>query len=121
QFHEFAGQISARTSLGPLTIAPRLPARPGAAREVGEHLVQVAETGPAGRAPDLVGPEELTLAEMIRRQYAHDGTSRRALDARFAGACGRGLASGALRGDPAGAVIGETTFAQRLEQEHRAG
>ena len=121
QFHEFAGQISARTSLGPFTIAPRLLARPVAAREVGEHLVQVAEAGPAGRAPDLIGPDELTLAEMIRRQYAHDGTSRRVLEMRFPGAYGRGLASTALRGDPSGAVIGEMTFAQWLGQEHRAG
>src|SRR5699024_110428 len=52
QFHEFAEQISDRTSLGPLTIAPRMPTRPVAAREVGEHLIRVAEADPAGRAPD---------------------------------------------------------------------
>ena len=121
QFHEFAAQISARTSLGPLTIAPRLLARPVAAREVGEHLLRVAETDPAGRAPDLIGPEEHTLADMIRRMYAHDGTSRRVLEMRLPGAYGRGIASGALRGDPGSAQIGTTTFAQWLAQEHRAG
>jgi len=52
---------------------------------------------------------ERTLASMIRRLCEHDGTY------------GRGLASTALRGDPSGAVIGEMTFAQWLEQEHRAG
>src|SRR5699024_307735 len=88
QFHEFAAQISARTSLGPLTIAPRLQARPVAAREVGEHLLRVAETDPAGRAPDLIGPEEHTLADMIRRMYAHDGTSRRVLEMPRPGAYG---------------------------------
>ncbi|HLS32949.1 MAG TPA: NAD(P)H-binding protein [Brevibacterium sp.] len=121
QFHEFAEQISARTSLGPLTIAPRLLARPVAAREVGEHLLRVAETDPAGRAPDLVGPEEHTLADMIRRMYAYDGTSRRVLEMQFPGAYGRGIASGALRGDPDSAELGTTTFAQWLAQEHRAG
>ncbi|ACU84385.1 predicted nucleoside-diphosphate sugar epimerase [Brachybacterium faecium DSM 4810] len=121
QFHEFAAQISAHTSLGPLTIAPRLLARPVAAREVGEHLLRVAETDPAGRAPDLIGPEEHTLADMIRRMYAHDGTSRRVLEMRLPGAYGRGIASGALRGDPGSAQIGTTTFAQWLAQEHRAG
>ena len=121
QFHEFAGQISARASLGPLTLAPRLQARPVAAREVGEHLLRVAETDPAGRAPDLIGPEEHTLADMIRRMYAHDGTSRRVLEMRLPGAYGRGIASGALRGDPGSAQIGTTTFAQWLAQEHRAG
>lgn len=121
QFHEFAEQISARASLGPLTIAPRLLARPVAAREVGEHLITVAEAAPAGRAQDLIGPEVHTLADMIRRLYAHDGISRRVLEARFPGAYGRGLASGALRGDPNSAVVGEMTFAQWLEREHRAG
>ncbi|GAA4528894.1 NAD(P)H-binding protein [Brachybacterium paraconglomeratum] len=121
QFHEFAEQMSARTSLGPLTIAPRLLARPVAAREVGEHLIRTAEAAPTGRAQDLIGPEEHTLADMIRRLSAHDGTSRRVLEARFPGAYGRGLASGALRGDPADALVGEMTFAQWLQEEHRAG
>lgn len=58
---------------------------------------------------------------MIRRMYAHDGTSRRVLEALFPGAYGRGIASGALRGDPAGALVGTMTFAQWLEREHRAG
>src|SRR5699024_11850648 len=114
-------KIYSLTSLGPHTSATRLLARPDAAREVGYQLVQVAEAGSAGRAPHLIGPDELTLAEMIRLQYAHDGTSRRVLEMRFPGAYGRGLASTALRGDPSGAVIGEMTFAQWLGQEHRAG
>lgn len=49
---------------------------------------------------------------MIRRLSAHDGTSRRVLELRFPGAYGRGLASGALRGDPADALVGEMTFTQ---------
>ena len=121
QFHEFAEQMSARASLGPFTIAPRLLARPVAAREVGEHLVRVAEAAPAGRARDLVGPEEHTLADMIRRLYAHDGSPRRVLEMRFPGAYGRGLASGSLRGDPTSDLVGETTFAQWLERDQRAG
>ena len=121
QFHEFAGQVTALTTLGPLTPAPRLLARPVAAREVGEHLVDIAEDGPARRAPDLVGPREDTLAAMIRRQYAHDGISRRVLELRMPGTYGRGIASGALRGDPATARIGEMTFDQWLDSEdHRA-
>jgi len=117
QFHEFAAQISARTTIGPLTIAPRMPTRPVAAREVGEHLVRIAEADPAGRAPDLVGPEDHALADMIRRMYAYDGTSRRVLEMRFPGAYGRGIASGALRGDPANALVGKMTFTQWLESD----
>jgi uncharacterized protein YbjT (DUF2867 family) len=119
QFHEFAGQIIAQTTFGPLTLAPRMLSRPVAAREVGEHLVDIAEDGPAGRAADLVGPEEITLAAMIRRQYAHDGVSRRVLELRLPGTYWRGLASGALRGDPRAARIGEMTFDQWLDSEDR--
>lgn len=121
QFHEFAGQIIAQTTLGPLTLAPRMLSRPVAAREVGHHLVDLAEYGPSRRAPDLIGPEETTLAAMIRRQYAHDGISRRVLELRLPGTYWRGLASGALRGDPATARIGEMTFAQWLGSKDRRG
>jgi len=121
QFHEFAGQVITLTTLGPLTLAPRLLARPVAAREVGEHLVDIAEDGPARRAPDLVGPQEETLAEMIRRQYAHDGISRRVVELRLPGTYGRGIASGALRGDPETARIGTMTFDEWLGSEDRRG
>lgn len=121
QFHEFAGQIIAQTTLGPLTLAPRMLSRPVAAREVGHHLVDLAEDGPARRAPDLIGPEEETLTGMIRRQYAHDGISRRVLKLRLPGTYWRGLASGALRGDPATARIGATTFEEWLDSEDHRG
>jgi uncharacterized protein YbjT (DUF2867 family) len=112
QFHEFAEQIAAQTTMGPLTIAPRTLTRPVAAREVGAHLVAVAEAGPVGRARDLVGPRDEVLADMIRRMYAHDGTRRGVLEVRFPGAYGRGLASGKLRGE--NALQSSTTFDEWL-------
>ncbi|WP_261166160.1 SDR family oxidoreductase [Microbacterium sp. Marseille-Q6965] len=122
QFHEFAEQIASQTTFGPITLAPRTLSRPVAASEVGAHLVDVAESGPAGRAPDLVGPRDDTLAGMIRRMYAHDGVSRRVLDIRFPGTYGAGLASGVLRGGGGGGArrIGETTFDEWLAIRHRS-
>lgn len=96
QFHEFAGQLLALG--GPVALIPRTLTRPVAAREVGEHLVAVAEAGPSGRATDLVGPRDESLADVARRQLAFDGSRRRMLSLRLPGAYGRGLASGALRG-----------------------
>ncbi|MBW0253907.1 SDR family oxidoreductase [Cellulomonas sp. PS-H5] len=118
QFHEFAGQIVARASLGPVTLAPRTLTRPVAAAEVAEHLVRVAEGGPVGRAPDLVGPADDTLAGMIRRQSTHDGTGRRVLEVRLPGGYGAGLASGALRGGP-DALRGRLTFDDWLRSPTR--
>jgi len=120
QFHEFAGQIVARASLGPVTLAPRTLTRPVAAAEVAEHLVAVAENGPVGRAPDLVGPADDTLAAMIRRLSAHEGTRRRVLEVRLPGRYGAGLASGALRGGP-DAVRGRLSFDDWLRSAVRAG
>lgn len=97
QFHEFAGQLLAGMK-GPVAVVPKLLCRPVAAREVGEHLVEVAEGPPLGRATDLVGPRKEILADMARRQLAHDRIRRKVLEVRFPGAYGRGLASGSLRG-----------------------
>lgn len=117
QFHEFHGQVAALTSLGPVALVPRVLCRPVAAREVGDYLVELAAGEPVGRAPDLIGPEEDTVAAMLRRQSAHDGTARRVLEVTLPGAYGRGLASGALRGVPEISRIGQETFAQWLESD----
>ena len=66
QFHEFAEQIYERAKIGPFHVAPRMRTQPIAAREVGAHLVSLAEAEPAGRARDLAGPREESLVEMVR-------------------------------------------------------
>ncbi|WP_127819911.1 SDR family oxidoreductase [Microbacterium sp. CPCC 204701] len=110
QFHEFAQQIASQTTVGPVTVVPRTLTRPVAASDVGSHLIDVVESGASGRARDLIGPQNATLADMVRRMYAHDGTSRRVLDIRFPGSYGAGLASGALRGDEGSARIAGLSF-----------
>lgn len=115
QFHEFAEQIAAQTTFGPFTLVPRTRTRPVAAEDVGEHLVAVAEGGAIGRAVDLVGPADTTLASMVRRLYARRRISKRIIDFRFPGAYGRGLASGALRGDGHEHITATTTFDAWLE------
>ncbi len=117
QFHEFAEQIAAQTTIGPVTLAPTTLTRPVAAREVGEHLVRIAEGAPAGRVADLVGPRDEVLADMIRRMYRHDGIRRAVVQVRFPGAYGRGLASGELRGDVS-RTTATTTFEQWLAADH---
>lgn len=98
QFHEFAEQMVERASLGRFTFVPTAPIRPVAAREVGSHLVRLAEAGPAGRSRDLTGPRDERLADMVRRMSAFDGVRRRVLEFPLPGAFGRTTASGALRG-----------------------
>lgn len=66
QFHEFAGQILDALSVAGVHLAPKLPTKPVAAREVAERLVALAEQGPSGRVADLAGPREEQLDRMIR-------------------------------------------------------
>jgi uncharacterized protein YbjT (DUF2867 family) len=113
QFHEFAEQMVARTSLGRVTLIPVAPIRPVAAREVGARLVELAEAGPAGRARDLTGPRDERLAEMVRRMSAFDGERRRVLELSLPGTFGRATASGVLRGADA-ATRGRITFEEWL-------
>ncbi|WP_091228209.1 SDR family oxidoreductase [Microbacterium sp. 3J1] len=117
QFHEFAGQLLAQQR-GPVAVLPKLLMRPVAAREVGEHLVRVAEAGAVGRAQDLVGPRDEVLVDVARRQLAFEGARRRVLGVRLPGAYGRGLASGSLRGGP-DALRAATTFDEWLRSEDR--
>lgn len=66
QFHEFAAQMFARAKAGPLHLAPRARTQPVAAREVAEQLVTLATGDARGRVPDLAGPREEQLADMVR-------------------------------------------------------
>ncbi|MFB4349944.1 SDR family oxidoreductase [Microbacterium sp. CR_7] len=118
QFHEFAGQVMSGMT-GPIAVVPKLLMRPVAAREVGAHLVRVAEGGAVERARDLVGPRDEVLVDVARRQLAFEGRRRAVLEVRLPGAYGRGLASGSLRGD-AGALRGRITFDEWLRSvDHR--
>lgn len=120
QFHEFAGQLLSGMS-GPVAVMPKVLMRPVAAREVGAHLVRVAEGGAVGRARDLVGPRDEVLLDLARRQLAFDGVRRRVIGVRLPGAYGKGLASGSLRGG-ADALQGVATFDEWLRsRDHVRG
>ena len=113
---EFAGQLLSGMK-GPVAVIPKALMRPVAAREVGEHLVRVAESGPVTRATDLVGPRNEVLADLARRQLSFDGSRRVVLEVRIPGAYGSGLASGALRGSE-DALVASITFDEWLRGDH---
>ncbi|MCR2783666.1 MULTISPECIES: SDR family oxidoreductase [unclassified Microbacterium] len=66
QFHDFAAQMFTQARVGPLRFAPRMRTQPVAIGEVAARLVDLAEAAPAGRATDLAGPREESLAAMVR-------------------------------------------------------
>lgn len=96
QFHEFAGQIRAQMSFGPVSIIPKMVSQPIAAREVAERLIDLAEQSPAGRVADLGGPREERMAEMVRRDARAVGARGLVLEIPIPGAYGRAMRDGTL-------------------------
>lgn len=95
QFHEFAGQLIS-SSPGPVVLVPRMRCRPVAAAEVAAALVDLA-VGPAvGMAPELAGPREEEMAELVRWVVQVRGPHRRVVTVPIPGATGRALRGGAL-------------------------
>ncbi|WP_134741029.1 NAD(P)H-binding protein [Nocardioides sp. 503] len=92
QFHEFAEQALHFMRVGPFSLVPRMLSQPVAAREVAEALMALAEGEPAGRAPELAGPERLQVVDLARRV----ARGRRVVPVRVPGAAGRAMRSGAL-------------------------
>lgn len=74
-FHEFAAAIYDKVHLGPLHLAPRMRTQPVGGTEIASTLIDLAESAPAGRVPDLAGPCEENLVEMVR-DYARSRGSR---------------------------------------------
>lgn len=110
QFHEFAGQVLARSRLGPLRLVPRMRVQPVAAAEVGAALAELAAAPHAvGRVPDLAGPEVHDLPDLARRLLQARRQSGRVVGIRPPGEVGRQLAGDGLLPD-AGARLGTTTF-----------
>jgi uncharacterized protein YbjT (DUF2867 family) len=113
QFHEFAEQIYARAKIGPFHVAPRMRTQPIAAREVAEHLVTLAEAGPAGRVAELAGPREESLVEMVRGFARAKGFRAWIPGIPLPGAGGRAQRDGSLL-PGSSAVLGTQTYAEWL-------
>lgn len=118
QFHEFPGQLLARLK-GPIVLAPRMRSATVAAREVAEHLVDLATGAPRGRAPDLSGPEVHEMPDLMRQVLASQGRRKPMIRVRLPGAAGRAMATGGLLPVEPGSV-GKQTFAEWLENAHSA-
>jgi uncharacterized protein YbjT (DUF2867 family) len=118
QFHEFAAQTLARSSKGMLALVPVMRTQPVAAREVADRLVRLVLDGPAGTVPDLAGPREEALVDMVRA-YARATHSRtRVVQIRLPGAMGAAMRAGALLPSRA-ADHGRQPFSDWVEHEGR--
>jgi len=96
QFHEFSEQSLGFVTMGLFSFVPTMLSQPVAAVEVAEKLIDLVESGPSGRTPDLGGPEKLQMVDLARRVNAQRNLGRRVVKLPVPGATGRGMRSGAL-------------------------
>lgn len=116
QFHEFAAQLLARG--GPLPLVPMSLNQPIAAREAAEALVALTLGAPVGLAPELAGPEQHTMPDLVRRLLRAKGSHRPVIPVPLPGAVGKAVANGALL--PAGpGPRGTQTFDEWLRTDAR--
>jgi uncharacterized protein YbjT (DUF2867 family) len=114
QFHEFAQQTVNRGSVAGIQIVPAMRCQPIAAAEVAAELVRMATLDPVGLAPELAGPLEEDMPDMVRRYLKARGIRRPVLRVPLPGAMGAALRNGGLL--PArGTRQGTQTFQQWLD------
>jgi len=109
QLHEFVLPLVRGMARLPITPAPRgLRFEPVHREEVAERLASLALSGPAGRVPDLAGPEVMDVAELVR---LYSGRRRRTVAVPLPGAVGRAYRAGDNLAGP-GATRGTRTWAE---------
>jgi uncharacterized protein YbjT (DUF2867 family) len=81
----------------PVMVIPNgFPGQPIDAGEVAERLLELALSEPAGRAPDIGGPEIRTVTDIVRGYLEVTGRSKRTLVFRLPGETARAMREGAL-------------------------
>ena len=77
QWHTLAAELGRRVLRGPVAFVPRgMKSQLLDAGEVAERMVKLFDERPAGRAPDMGGPEVLDLSDIVR-SYARAVGKRR--------------------------------------------
>ena len=111
QFYEFAEATA--VAAGPWLLTAQMRSQPLAAAAVAARLLALAEGAPVGDAPDLAGPRELTMAELLRQILRARGDRRRVIAVPMLGRFGRAIRDGSILPAP-GAEFDRTTVDEWL-------
>lgn len=96
QFHPFVADMVKRWSRAPILLTPSgFRFQPVDPAEVADRLCADVATGPAGRAPDVGGPEVRTFADLARTWMQIAGHRRPMVSVPVPGGLGRAFRSGA--------------------------
>lgn len=95
QFHDLILTIAEYLTRSPVVPVPRgIADQPVSVLDVAHRVVDLTESGPAGRAPDLGGPEVLPAEEILRIVARACGRERRFVGVPAVGKIMRGLRAG---------------------------
>lgn len=112
QFHELVIDVFTAQRFLPVVFAPKFSLQPIAADDVAARLADLAGAQPAGRVPDIGGPEQLPVLELARQWADAASVRRRIVPVSLPGKTFRAYAAGHnLVPRPA---YGTTTFAEFL-------
>ncbi len=96
QFHEFVLRFIRPLRRMPVAVVPRgLLLQPIDAGEVADRMVELALAAPAGRVPDVGGPEIRTFASLASSYFEEVGTFRRVFELPMPGKMARAWREGA--------------------------
>lgn len=118
QFHELVASLVAGLARPPVAAAPAIRLQPVDRAEVAAAMVDAVEAGPAGRLPDVAGPQALLLPDLVRSWLLAHGRRRRTVTVAIPGSVGRRLREGALCNPDR--ATGRTTFEQWLAAQRRS-
>jgi len=116
QFHEFAGQLLEGLTVAGVHLAPRARTQPVSAAEVGARLAELAQASAAGHAPELAGPREERLEDMIRRLAEATGVRGPVIPVSLPMTQFRAMRRGDTLPGP-GATLGRQTFDEWLVEQ----
>jgi uncharacterized protein YbjT (DUF2867 family) len=121
QFHEFAATLLERLTSLPVVPAPRCwRLQPVDVSEVAARLAAAVDNGPAGRLPDVGGPEVLPLTDLVRQYMRATGRRRPVVQIPAPGRFSAAMRAGAnlAPAAPAGGLTFEQFLAKRAGAAH---
>ncbi|GAA2520652.1 SDR family oxidoreductase [Pilimelia columellifera] len=112
QFHELLDAFFHAQRRLPLRLAPALPVQPIAARDVAQRITALVAQLPAGRQPDLGGPQQITWSEASALWGAAHRPRQRSITIRVPGATARAIRDG--HGLVPGPAHGELSYTDHV-------
>jgi uncharacterized protein YbjT (DUF2867 family) len=115
QFHDLAEQLFNAQRRLPVVLAPSFSLQPIATADVAGRLVELAASPPAGRVPDIGGPQVRHVPDLARAWTAATGKPRRVVPLRLPGRVFAGYRAGhpLVPGPPYGRLTFEDHLAGR--------